>query len=88
MKVFTPIVLLFLGLSLGTSVVQAQHVKPDTLSNWRKKLVFNINVNQAAFSSNWKAGGVNSLGINGMFNYKASYSKNRDNWDNEIDITL
>ncbi len=86
MKVFIPIVLLFLGLSLGTSVVQAQHVKPDTLSNWRKKLVFNINVNQAAFSSNWKAGGVNSLGINGMFNYKANYSKNRDSWDNEIDF--
>jgi hypothetical protein len=61
-------------------------VKPDTLSNWRKKLVLNVNVNQAAFSSNWKAGGVNSLGINGMFNYKANYSKNRDSWDNEIDF--
>ncbi|WP_276365583.1 DUF3078 domain-containing protein [Chryseolinea sp. H1M3-3] len=86
MKVFTSIGLLFLGLSLNISLVQAQNVKPDTLSNWKKKLVFNINVNQAAFSSNWKAGGVNSLGINGMFNYKANYSKNRDSWDNEIDF--
>ena len=65
---------------------QAQVVKPDTLSNWKKKLVFNLNVNQASFSSNWKAGGVNSIGANGLFNYKASYSKNRDSWDNEIDF--
>ena len=39
------------------SSVQAQIVKPDTLSNWKKKFVFNLNVNQAAFSSNWKGGG-------------------------------
>lgn len=64
----------------------AQVVKPDTLSNWRKKLVFNLNINQAAFSSNWKAGGVNSIGINGLFNYTANYSKNRDSWDNQIDM--
>lgn len=64
----------------------AQVVKPDTLSNWKKKLVFNLNINQAAFSSNWKAGGVNSIGINGLFNYTASYSKNRDSWDNQIDM--
>jgi Protein of unknown function (DUF3078) len=69
------------------SLVQAQVVKPDTLSNWRKKFVFNLNVNQAAFSSNWKAGGVNSIGINGLLNYTAKYSKNRDSWDNQIDLT-
>jgi hypothetical protein len=48
--------------------------------------VFNLNVNQASFSSNWKAGGVNSIGINALFNYTASYSKNRDSWDNQIDL--
>jgi len=69
------------------SLVQAQIVKPDTLSNWKKKFVFNLNVNQAAFSSNWKAGGVNSIGINGLLNYTANYSKNRDSWDNQIDLT-
>jgi hypothetical protein len=64
----------------------AQFVKPDTLSHWKKKLVFNINVNQAAFSSNWKAGGINSIGLNGAFNYRINYAKDRNSWDNTIDL--
>ena len=48
--------------------------------------MFNLNVNQAAFSSNWKAGGVNSIGINGLFNYTANYAKDRNSWDNQIDL--
>lgn len=69
-----------------SSFIQAQVVKPDTTSSWKKKLVFNLNVNQAAFSSNWKAGGINSIGINGLFNYTANYSKDRNSWDNQIDL--
>jgi hypothetical protein len=65
---------------------QAQFVKPDTLSHWKKKLVFNFNINQAAFSSNWKAGGINSIGLNGLFNYRANYAKDRVSWDNTIDF--
>jgi len=76
------IILLFLTLPS----VKAQIVKPDTLSNWKKKFEFNLNVNQAAFSSNWKGGGVNSIGLNGLLNYKANYAKNRDSWDNEIGL--
>src|SRR5687767_6765136 len=87
MKISIPkVATLFLGLLIPVTLLQAQVVKPDTLSNWKKKLVFNLNVNQASFSSNWKAGGVNSIGLNGLFNYKANYSKNRDSWDNEIGL--
>jgi hypothetical protein len=64
----------------------AQVVKPDTLSNWKKKLVFNLNLNQAAFSSNWTGGGINSIGFNSLFNYKANYAKNKTSWDNEIGL--
>jgi hypothetical protein len=85
MKVYICYAIFFL-LAIS-SQVNAQIVKPDTLSNWRKKLVFNLNVNQASFSSNWKAGGVNSIGLNALFNYTANYSKNRDSWDNQIDLT-
>jgi hypothetical protein len=63
-----------------------QIVKPDSLSPWKKKLIFNANVNQASFSSNWKAGGVNSIGLNTAFNYKAGYKSGRNTWDNEIDL--
>ena len=45
-----------LGLPLVSS---SQIVINDSTSHWRKKLVFNLNLNQAAFSSNWKAGGIN-----------------------------
>lgn len=63
-----------------------QVVKPDSTSNWKKKTYFGINFNQASFSSNWKGGGVSSIGFNGLFNLKANYAKNRNKWDNEIDM--
>lgn len=65
---------------------QAQIVQVDSLSNWKKKLLFNFNVNQAAFSSNWKAGGINSIGLNAQFNYQLNYAKDRSSWDNQIDL--
>lgn len=67
-------------------ILFGQVVKPDTTSNWRKRLSIGLNLNQAAFSSNWKAGGVNSVGLNSLFNYKANYKKDRNSWDNEIDL--
>jgi hypothetical protein len=75
--------LVLIGLSHYSS---AQIVRPDSLSNWKKKLVFNLNLNQAAFSSNWTGGGINSIGFNSLFNYKANYSKNKTTWDNEIGL--
>ncbi len=65
---------------------RAQVVRMDSLSNWKKSFKSGININQAAFSSNWKAGGVNSFGFNGLVNYKANYKKNRTTWDNEFDF--
>lgn len=58
----------------------------DTVKHWKKKLNFGININQAAFSSNWTGGGVNSIGLNSVFNYKANYAKDRHSWDNEIGL--
>lgn len=68
-------------------VSKAQIVVPDSTSKWRKKLVFNLNLNQAAFSSNWKAGGINSIGLNTNFDYKADYKDEKQSWDNEIGFT-
>lgn len=80
----TLIVLSLLFLATVSIQSQAQIVKPDTLSRWKKKLVFNINLNQAAFSSNWKAGGINSIGVNGLFNYTANFKDGKRSWDNQI----
>jgi hypothetical protein len=64
----------------------AQIVQIDTLTPWKKKLVANLSLNQASFSSNWIGGGINSVGLNGSFNYKANYAAGKDTWDNEIDF--
>lgn len=79
-----PISFLFLWISIGFA--SAQIVKPDTTSNWKKKFTSSLNLNQASFSSNWKGGGVNSIGMNALVNYKANYRKNKTSWDNELDF--
>jgi hypothetical protein len=70
----------------ATHILEAQVVRIDTVTHWKRKLVANLSLNQASFSSNWKAGGINSIGINALFNYKANYASGKDTWDNEIDL--
>lgn len=79
-------VLTLLALVALLHTTQAQIVRVDSLSNWKKKFVANLNFNQASFSSNWKAGGINSIGLNALLNYKANYAKGKSTWDNEIDL--
>ncbi len=65
---------------------QAQVIRVDSTTYWKKSFRTGLNVNQSAFSSNWKAGGVNSFGFNALLNYKASYKKNKTSWDNQFDF--
>ncbi len=53
---------------------------------WKNTFKGSINFNQAAFSQNWTAGGVNSIGLNALINYKTNYLKGKKSWDNEIDL--
>ena len=73
-------------LSMTGTSLKAQIVKPDTISNWKKAFKAGLNLNQAVFSSNWKAGGVNSFGFTALLNYKANYKKGKRSFDNEIDL--
>jgi len=68
---------------LGASSIYAQN--SDT-TYWKKAFKGSLNFNQAAFSENWSAGGVNSIGLNALVNYKANYLKGKASWDNEIDL--
>lgn len=77
---------LVLFICCSTGLTSAQIVKPDTASNWKKKFTSALNLNQASFSSNWKGGGVNSIGLNALVNYKANFRKNKTSWDNEVDF--
>jgi hypothetical protein len=51
---------------------------------WKNKLSFGINLNQAAFSQNWSAGGVNSIALGSVLNYKSEYNKDGKNFTSEV----
>lgn len=72
-------------IALATSA-SAQVIRVDSTTYWKKAFRTGLNINQAAFSSNWKAGGVNSFGFNALLNYRASYKKNKTSWDNQFDF--
>jgi hypothetical protein len=74
-------------LAICSYFAQAQAVKVDSLSHWKKSFKAGLNLNQASFSSNWKAGGVNSIGFTAFLNYKANYKKDIHSWDNEMDFS-
>ena len=81
-----PVIICFLTVpSIG--FCQEPSTQPDTLI-WKRKLNFSVNLNQASFSSNWKAGGINAFGFNSLFNYVANYKKDRNSWDNNIDLAF
>lgn len=53
---------------------------------WDTELNIGLNFNQAAFSSNWKAGGVNSVAFGSILNAKANYTKSKFSWVNELEL--
>ena len=53
---------------------------------WRNAFKTSLAFNQASFSDNWTGGGVNSIGLNGILNFRANYLKGKNSWDNEIDM--
>jgi hypothetical protein len=69
----------------------SRNIKKDsdtTNWNWKHGGLYNLNVAQSSLS-NWAAGGDNfNMTINSYFNYFAFYKKERQNWDNNIDVNL
>ncbi len=60
---------------------------PDTdTTYWTNRMKVGFNFNQAAFSDNWRAGGVNSIAFGGYLVAKAHYEKDKITWDNELDL--
>lgn len=55
-------------------------------TNWRVTMAAGLNFNQASFSGNWRAGGVNSVALGSLFNLKATYAKGRLDWVNDVDL--
>src|SRR5262245_32363131 len=81
-----PLLALLSACCLVITPAAAQIIKVDSTTNWKKAFKVGLNLNQASFSSNWKAGGVNSIGFNSLLNYKVRYKKGKNSWDSEFDF--
>ncbi len=73
---------------MGTILFKPVPLTPATvdakINYWKTRTSVGININQAAFSDNWQGGGVNSLAIGGLVNYKAEYSKESFSYVSEV----
>lgn len=64
----------------------AKDPKDTTVKVWKKGGLFNLNVNQGSLS-NWSAGGEKfSFSLNSFLNLYAFYKKNKNSWDNSLDL--
>lgn len=53
---------------------------------WKHWTKFGINANQASFSDNWNAGGVNSIAVGVLAWHKSEYNKNNFQFTTELDL--
>lgn len=73
-------VLKFEPITIPPAIVQAK------INYWKVRTNVGINMNQASFSNNWKGGGVNSIAIGGLINWKADYAKEGFSYTSEINL--
>jgi len=66
-------------------VIDNEKTASDT-SYWVKSFSAGLNFNQAAFSGNWKSGGVNSVALGSILAGKAKYEKDKWTWDNQMEL--
>ncbi len=53
---------------------------------WRHWSSFGINANQASFSENWKAGGVNSISVGALIDHKSEYKYNNTTFTTQLNL--
>ena len=53
---------------------------------WRTTTSIGLNINQASFSNNWTGGGVNSVAVGGLVNYRADYVKDDYSYTSELNL--
>jgi hypothetical protein len=77
-----------LPVRVGTLTFKPIRIAPvvvdEKVNYWKTTATIGFDVNQGAFSKNWKAGGVNSLAVGGMLNYKTAYSKESYSFVSEV----
>jgi hypothetical protein len=90
------ILLFAIGSSLGFAVfaqTTPAPIKPaeptpntDIPKPWNSSFQTGINLNQASYSDNWKAGGNTSIAGSAFFNGKATRKWDRSEWTNDVQL--
>lgn len=65
--------------------VLSEEAMKDT-TYWISEFSGGLNFNQAGFSDNWKAGGINSIAFGSIVAGKVLYKKDKFTWDNELEL--
>ncbi|RZM29276.1 MAG: DUF3078 domain-containing protein [Pedobacter sp.] len=72
----------------GSLIFKPVQIAPITINEkvnyWKTTTAIGIDLNQGAFSKNWKAGGVNSMALGGMINYRAAYAKDSYSYTSDL----
>jgi hypothetical protein len=56
------------------------------ISYWHKSVIFGLNFNQSAFTSNYSAGGISAVALGSNFDYKAEYNKKPLDFTTELNL--
>jgi len=86
------LLMILFPLSVMAQNAMPDFVKPDVSEVpadtvfWKHSLQAGININQASFSTNWKAGGTNSLAFGGMLNDKIIYTGKKSEFTSDVQL--
>jgi len=69
----------------GFTLLAQDETPSDTTNPWEKGGLTNITFSQVSLT-NWAAGGENSYSLNGLLNLHANYKKDRNKWENTLDL--
>jgi len=60
--------------------------KPKSVSKWETNLETGLNITQASYSGNWKAGGINSISLGTFLNAKSVRKTEQNEWTNDLQL--
>lgn len=83
MKRYLTLVLLAVSLA-ATAQSDSTATKPKGV--WKTDIQTGLNLNQASYSANWKAGGVNSIALSTFLNAKLVRKATNNEWINDLQL--
>ena len=84
MRTFFLLLIVFTPIFLLAQTDTASTAKP--VSKWKTNLETGLNITQASYSGNWKAGGVNSISLGTFLNSKAVRKTEKNEWTNDLQL--